>query len=109
MLSRGVEERPKLGNGPDGSGLMGLCSWSLGSFNRVAADEFVHDDGIAECFPEHCMQVSHRRDGEWLTVAASAGEQVAVQLGDRGRPHRLDGQMADARYDIEPDASAVVE
>jgi hypothetical protein len=77
--------------GPDGSGFAGLCSWPLGPFDGVAADEFVDDDGIAERFPEHRVQVGHGRGGERLAVAASAGQQVAVQLGDRGRP---DGRSA---------------
>jgi hypothetical protein len=53
------------------------------------------------------MQVNHGRDGERLAVAASTGQQVAVQLGDRRWPHRLDRHVADARRDVEPDASLV--
>ena len=86
------QECAELRYGPDGSGFVGLCSWPLGPFRGVAADEFVNDDGIAERFPEHRAQVGHGRGGERLAVAASAGQQVAVQLGDRGRPDGLDRQ-----------------
>jgi hypothetical protein len=40
---------------------------------------------------------------------ASAGEQVAVELGDRGGSPGLDRQVTDARGDIEPDTGPVVE
>ena len=42
LLGRG-QERPELGDGPDGARLVGLGSWPLGSLHRVAADDFVHD------------------------------------------------------------------
>ena len=97
VLLRGGQERPELGDGPHGTGLLSLGSWPLGPFHRVAADEFVHDDRIAERLPEHRVQMGHGGDGERLAVAASAGQQVAVQLGDGGRPDGLDRQVADAR------------
>ncbi len=67
-------------------------------FHRVAADQLVDDDGIAERLPEHRMQVGHGRDCEGLAVVASAGQQVAVQLGDRGRPDGLDRPMRGVTY-----------
>jgi hypothetical protein len=74
LLLRGVEERSELGNGPYGSRLLALCSWSLGTLHGVAGDEFAHDDGISECLVQHRVQVSHGRDSEWLTVTTSAGQ-----------------------------------
>jgi hypothetical protein len=43
VLSRGGQERPELGDGPDGAGLVSLRPWPLGSFHRVTSDELVHD------------------------------------------------------------------
>jgi len=60
------------------------------SLDRVAADQLVHDDRIAERLPENGVQVSHRGDGERLAVPASAGQQVTVELGDGGGPDGLD-------------------
>ena len=58
----------------------GSCACALGPFYRVAADELVHDDGIAERLPEHRVQVGHRCHGERLTVPASASQQVPYSL-----------------------------
>ena len=55
------------------------------------------------------MEVGHGRDREWLAIAASACQQVAVELGDRGWADGLDQQVADARRDVEPDAGVEVE
>src|SRR5262249_49015519 len=88
VLLRGGQELPELSDGPYGARLLGLRSWPLGAFYRVASDEFVHDDGIAERLPEHRVQVGNGRDGERLAVAASAGQQVAVQPCNRGRVAR---------------------
>ena len=65
---------PAAGDGPDGSGLLSLHSWPLGPFHGIAADEPVHDDGIAERFPEHRVQMGHGRDGERPAVAAAAAQ-----------------------------------
>jgi hypothetical protein len=34
-----------------------LRPWPLGPLDRVAGDEFVHDDGITEGFAQHRVQV----------------------------------------------------
>src|ERR1700751_5119831 len=104
VLLRSDQERPELGYGPYGAGLLGLRSWPLGPLHRVAADEFVHDDGIAECLPEHRVQVSPGRDGKRLAIAPSVREQVTVELGDGGRPDGLDRQGSDVLRGVEPDA-----
>lgn len=70
--------------------LLCLRSWPLGPFYRAAADELVHDDGIAERLSEYRVQMGHDGDGERLAVPASASQQVPVQLGDGGWPHILD-------------------
>ena len=97
VLLRGGQERPELGDGPDRARLVGLRSWPLGPLHRIAADQLVHDDRITERLPEHRVQMGHGGDGERLPVAASAGQQVPVQLGDGGRPDGLDRQVTDAR------------
>jgi hypothetical protein len=42
-------------------------------------------------------------------MAAPTRQKVAVQLRDRGWPHTLDRHVADARCDVEPDTSSVVQ
>ncbi len=108
MLLCGGQECPELRDGPYGARFLGLGAWPLGPFHRVTADELLHDDGIAECLPEHRVQVGYSGHGERLAVAASAGQQVPVQLGDSGRPDGLDRQVPDARRGVEPDAGPVV-
>ena len=108
VLPGHVQERPELGHGPDGAGLLDLHPWSFGPVDRVAADQLVHDDGITECLPEYRVQVGHGSDGERLAVATTTAQQVPVELGDRGRPDRLNRHVPDARNGVEPDAGPVV-
>jgi hypothetical protein len=108
VLPGGGQECPELANRPDGSPLRGLSPWPLCALYRVAADDFIHDDGIPKCFPEHRMEMSHGRNGEWPAVTATAGEKVTVQLRDRGCSDGLNRDTADARSDVELDAGPVV-
>lgn len=108
ILLGGGQERPELGDGPHGAWFLSLRTWPLGPFHRVAANQLVHDDGIAKRLPEHRVQMGHGGDGERLAVTASAGQQAAVELGDGGRPYGLDRQVADAWRRVEPDAGPVV-
>lgn len=48
VLLRDGQKHPELRDGPDSTGFLRLRPWPLGSFYRVASDELVHDDGVAE-------------------------------------------------------------
>jgi hypothetical protein len=93
VLSRGGQEHPELGDGPYRARLLCLRLWPLGPLYRIAADQLIHDDRVAECLPEHGVQVGHGGDGERLAVTASASQQVPVQLGDGGRSDGLHRKM----------------
>jgi hypothetical protein len=89
----------------------GSWAWAGGRLTRSTGSlcgDLVHDHGVAERFPEHGVQVGHGGDGERLAVAAPAGQQVAVELGDRGRPDGRDLQVADPGRDVGLQASPVV-
>ena len=87
-----------------GSWAWAFCRWP---FPLGCCDQLVHDDGIAKRLPEHCVQMGHGGDGERCRHGSRwpAGRGRA---GHGGRPDGLDGQVADARRRVEPDAGPVV-